>query len=147
MAEAKPQYTHDQLHQEQVEIYREIDDWRRWWTEVKEYGIPHFGEMGIRIAQIRDQLARHFRHEEQSDPFAHLTDPKDRQTAQRLMAEHGRLLADLNSLIDLMETCGCDQMCWGDARLAFEQFLSQLEGHEQEENRLMALQQSSPVRS
>ncbi len=33
-----------------------IEEERKWWAEVREYGTPRFGEMGIRLAQLRRRL-------------------------------------------------------------------------------------------
>lgn len=147
MSETAPRYTPDQLQQEWAAIHREITEWRCWWTEVREMGIPHFGEMALRIGQIREQLKQHFQHEEQTNPFVSLTDPCDQATARSLLQEHQTLLEDLDAFIKQLEECGCDEMCWGDARLAFEQFLSRLSAHEDQEHRLIsALQAPSTPR-
>lgn len=52
------------LKREHTCLNQEISRWREWWAELCEIGLPHFGEMGDRVAHLRDHLINHFKHEE-----------------------------------------------------------------------------------
>ena len=45
-------------------VTTKIDELRQWMREVRQLGIPHFGETATRLRQIRDQLVQHFQREE-----------------------------------------------------------------------------------
>jgi len=118
----------------------EIAEWRQWWGELAEMGDPHFGEMGSRLAQFREHLASHFADEE-NGIFLTLVNAADSQTVKevaRLQDEHATFLQDLNLLVERLQACHTDLVCWGDARAEFEDFLDRLKSHEEAEEELNA---------
>ncbi len=120
-------------------LEREIAEWRAWWGELSEIGNPHFGEMGDRLARFREHLAAHFKHEE-DEGFLSLVMEADRdlilQIAE-LRDEHGKLLAALDELIGRLHSCDPVLGCWGKARELFEDFIDQLNTHEESEEALL----------
>lgn len=129
-----------QLCCEQEQIHKLIDDWRAWWNELREYGVPHFGEMGLKIKEIRNDLNQHFKHEEQASCFPRIAqvDEEKRATVERLLQQHIELIAELDVLSRLFQTSGNHDMTWGDAGKTFEKFLDRLERHEQNETQLIS---------
>lgn len=126
------------LEHEHRELNREIEEWRRWWRELSELGEPHFGEMGDRLAQFREHLSAHFRHEEFRGPLAGPLPAQAADQAAAIWQEHAQLLAELDDLIRRLHACGPDVGCWGEARQAFETFLDRLHAHEVHESQVIA---------
>lgn len=126
---------------EQHDLHHQIDDWREWWNELSELGEPRFGEMHDRVQSIRNHLATHFHHEEESGIFQEISNlkPKHAQQATQLLSDHQKLLNDLNRLCARLGTPEPEYATWGDARRSFEDFLDELEIHERNENALMDL--------
>jgi hypothetical protein len=121
-----------------AKIDREIDGLHAWSAEVRELGIPRFGEMALRLEKIRDQLQTHFLMEEKTGCLtAAAAEKSDPQEASRLVNEHSELLTELNSLIERFRTCSWDDTCWGAACGDFEAFLGRLRAHERAENELV----------
>lgn len=129
----------EKLLGEQQMVHGFINQWRDWWCEVKEMGQPDFGEMSRRISKIRDELEKHFQHEENSAEIRELAAivPNVQDQMSVLKQEHAELLMDLNVLLKELEECEEQHLCWGAARDAFEAFLNKLEQHEQRENQLL----------
>lgn len=129
-----------QLEHEQQEITQAIREWRAWWNEIRNWGIPRFGEMASRLNAIRDQLQAHF---ERAERVGCLGAPAKRAQAQerarRLKAEHSGMLTELASLVDHFRNCPCDESCWGDARADFEAFLTRLDDYERRETELIKM--------
>lgn len=127
------------LRNEHASLDREITEWRTWWKQLDELGDPNFGQMGDRLERFRDHLQGHFAHEE-SDAgvalFANLP-PELSKQADDLRDEHGKLLQQLNALVDRLHVCDLEHDCWGSARQDFETFLDQLNTHETAEDALL----------
>jgi DNA-binding transcriptional MerR regulator len=130
-----------EFHHEQVDLHQKIDEWRAWWKELAEFGDPRFGEMGVRVEEIRNVLAQHFEHEENSDLFKELgeTQPGIAQQSQKLLTEHRQFIENLNRLCSRLKASEPDFDFWGDARREFEQFLDHLESHESAEKTMLEL--------
>ncbi|SFH56969.1 hemerythrin domain-containing protein [Planctomicrobium piriforme] len=128
----------DQLHLEQQRIDAAIADWRQWWTELKELGKPHFGEMGMRLSKVLDRLTAHFEHEERTGFLVQITNDAgaDPDTPLKLIQEHDELLNELKDLIHRLQTCCESGFSWGEARRAVDAFLERLRQHEHEESEL-----------
>lgn len=128
-----------QLQNEQAAVHQQIQDWKQWWMELKEYGIPHFGEMSLRLKKIRDILAAHFRHEEDAECFPRIKriSSADAIQIENLIQEHTTLLNELDGLVEKLADCGCDDLCWGEAGAMFEKYLERLDAHEERENQLI----------
>lgn len=127
------------LRNEHASLEREVAEWREWWTQLKEIGDPHFGEMGDRLARFRDHLSAHFQHEETQEclPLVLAVSPLTAQQIARLRDEHQQLLDDLDRLIERLHACDLERDCWGQARQDFETFLDRLNTHEAAEDRLL----------
>lgn len=123
------------LTTEHSSLNREIADWREWWAELKEMGLPNFGEMGARLARFREHLAAHFEHEENEKSLA-LVEQLPHETLDRLAQlrdEHAGLLADLDHIVERLQACDPQFEGWSDARSEFDAFLTRLKAHENAE--------------
>lgn len=131
---------------EQEVVHQKVAQWREWCHELCEMGDPRFGEMGTWLETIRNDLSRHFKHEEQSGCFEEVASahPELAERIARLEAEHEKLLGDLDAMIERLESHEPGFPSWGDARTAFESFLNRLEQHECDESSV--LEQQSPPR-
>ncbi len=96
----------DILKDQHAALDREISDWRTWWKELSELGQPNFGEMGDRLAQLRENLVAHFAIEESHGSPSRAT---------RLREEHPELIAELEGLIARLHSCEGGFECWGGA--------------------------------
>lgn len=132
------QMTGGALRNEHASLNREIEDWRAWWKELSDFGQPHFGEMGDRLALFRDHLRRHFEHEESVESMTMVRQLPSREVglAADLRDEHATLLGELEQIIDALRACEPEFDCWGQARQAFETFLDRLHAHEEAEERI-----------
>lgn len=127
------------FHNEQHELHHKVDEWREWWSELSELGEPRFGEMHDRLQLIRNRLKDHFQHEEEAG-FIHENSAlkaKYQKQLKQLRSDHQQLLSDLDRMCDRLKTAEPELMTWGDAKSDFEQFLIDLDHHEQIENQLM----------
>ncbi len=126
------EHIHQNLDLEHERLLQSIRDWRAWWKELAEFGVPHFGEMGDRIRQLRETVAEHFRHEEQATaPLREAPQTKDEWN--QLHAHHETLLQEFDELIDRLKACEPPFECWGKAREEMEAILDRLEKQEQAE--------------
>ena len=117
---------------------QDIAEWREWWSELREIGRPHFGEMGDRLAYVREHLTAHVAQEE-NEGLLSVVVGADREVVLRiakLRDEHGELLADLDRIIVRLQCCEPPFDCWGMARAEFEDFLDRLNTHEEAEDAL-----------
>jgi iron-sulfur cluster repair protein YtfE (RIC family) len=127
-----------ELEQEHQALQQEVDEWRKWWQELQEFGQPRFGEMGERLAHFQAHMQSHFRHEETSGPLAESANmsPTVQPRIRKLRNEHGQLLSELAAIIAGLSECGTAFANWGDARQGFEAFLNHLQRHDLEEHEL-----------
>lgn len=141
MTQSNHQPLADEFHHEQHGLHEKIDEWRKWWSELADLGVPRFGEMHDRVRLIRDRLETHFQHEEESGIFQEISDmkPKHAQLATQLLSDHQKLLNDLSRLGARLGATDPEFATWGDARRSFDEFLDELETHERNENELLDL--------
>lgn len=128
----------DTILHEHARLEQEIQDLMAWWSEVRELGIPHFNEMGTRLASLRESLADHMRREEAS-PLLNARYPASadcEQARARIREDHPAILHDFDVLADRLRACESDYVCWSDTMKDFEATLDQLRRHEEEEVRL-----------
>lgn len=122
---------------EHEDLIQRIKAERLFWQQLREWGVPDFGQMGLRLHGLRDRLADHLHHEER------LEDEVEQQgagvafslAAGRQRQEHEALLARLDGIIGRLEGCGSGFDCWGAAGEAFETFAGDLQDHEEDELR------------
>lgn len=135
-----PPVTQKERDEEHAELNQQIADWRSWWEELQQLGLPHFGEMGDRVARFRETLAAHFHHEEFSGPFADLTEtaePANQLQIKEFWQEHHRILEALDGLVQKLKKCQPEESCWTAARSEFETVIQQFEAQEQREDELL----------
>lgn len=120
------------LKDEHAAIDKQIRDWREWWHELDQMGVPHFGEMGNQLRTFRDGLAAHFRHEERLESLD-LVASSPRLPMTSLHEEHEQLLFELDQLISRLCAPVPEFDSWSKARAEFEKFLDRLAEHEQTE--------------
>ena len=89
-----------------------------------------------RLTALRDHLARHFAQEEQGGYLEEsLTRmPRLSRAVRDVLAEHPRLLADLDGLLERLAARDIAAEAWRQAGHDFEAFASRLLAHERNEN-------------
>ena len=89
-----------------------------------------------RLLELRDHLRDHFVQEEQGgfleESIARM--PRLSVAAREVVAEHPRLLAELDTLVDKMPVRDIRDASWDDAALGFAAFTDHLLAHERNEN-------------
>ena len=135
------QHDLSRMSQEHQLLAEVIADVRSWIREVCELGMPHFGELGDRLRPLHEQLARHFRHEEElgylSDALArapHLTGE-----ANILLQQHGQLLRELNELILRLHETEPPFDSWQQACSELDAMLAELDRHEGREKAILEI--------
>ncbi|MDP6444615.1 MAG: hemerythrin domain-containing protein [Pirellulaceae bacterium] len=95
--------------------------------------------MASHFCDLRDQIARHFDHEEDGGFFhAELEEaPWLHERANTLLEQHPQFLAMLDDLCSVAQ-CGADSREWWDEiATLFDSFMRQFSQHEEDENTLM----------
>lgn len=89
-----------------------------------------------RLLELRDHLRDHFVQEEQGgfleESIARM--PRLSVAAREVVAEHPRLLAELDTLLDKLPARDVRDASWDDAALGFAAFTEHLLAHERNEN-------------
>lgn len=89
-----------------------------------------------RLLELRDHLRDHFVQEEQGgfleESIARM--PRLSVAAREVVAEHPRLLAELDTLLDKLPARDVRDASWDDAALGFAAFSDHLLAHERNEN-------------
>jgi len=92
-----------------------------------------------RLESLRCHLARHFAQEEQGgfleESLARL--PRLSPAVRGVLAEHPRLLAEVDGLLDRLGARDSDAEAWRRAGCDFEAFASHLLAHERNENAVL----------
>jgi len=91
------------------------------------------------LVQLREQLARHFREEEEGGCMeeAQSRSPSLAEDVQKLQAEHAGFLETLDGLIAKVVLLAKQPADLQRLQTAFSGFLHQLHAHEAEENRIL----------
>jgi hypothetical protein len=123
-----------QLVDEHKHLQTLIDEQRAWWQEVREIGIPRFGEMASRLSVLRHRLSEHFSHEESAehDFIKAALLVFSREEAAKLAEDHSNLLQRLDKIISKANACGGYE-CWGEVGLEFSELIHAIDEHEGEE--------------
>lgn len=126
-----------QVFDEHEDLIQRIKAERLFWQQLREWGVPDFGQMGLRLHDLRDRLADHLHHEErlEDEVGQHGAGVAFSLAAGRQRQEHEALLARLDAIIGRLEGCGSAFDCWGEAGEAFETFAGDLQEHEEDELR------------
>jgi len=140
MNETRPQTLLQMLLREHAELSENILDLRRFWNEVNELGQgPKYEEMGSRVRDMRQLLAKHFANEERDGyltPALHEL-PRFAEQAEDLRQQHQQFLDTLDGFIGRLQTCESAFHCWQEVRVEFEDFLRRLRTHETEETTIV----------
>jgi hypothetical protein len=125
-----------QLVNEHKHLQTLIEEQRAWWQEVREIGIPRFGEMASRLAVLRHRLSEHFSHEEsaENDFVKAALQVFSRTEAAALAENHSNLLQRLDKIIAKANASGGYE-CWGEIGLEFSELIHAIDEHETEELR------------
>jgi len=117
-------------------LLTQISELREWATAVGEHGIPHFGEMGTRMEQLRDRLRDHFAEEEKGGYLSPIMEivPRFAGEIEELGGQHGELLLTLDRFIARLHETEPPFASWQQAMREFEKFIGALRRHESREN-------------
>lgn len=128
------------MSDEHTDIHHQIADLRQFWNEVNQMGHgPKYEEMGDRVREFRENLAKHMAREEQGGYLADAVDnaPQLADSARKLGAEHAEFLKTLDNFIGRLNTCESAYQCWDEVRTEFERFIQRLDQHESAEMSLL----------
>ena len=133
MIETRPQALLKMLSEEHDVLGKQIDDLRQFWAEVSQLGQgPKYEEMGYRVRDLRNALAKHFVNEEKGGYLAPAIAvvPKFTASAKELELQHKQFLNTLDRFIERLAECESAYHCWQEVRGEFEDFLRRLHEHE-----------------
>lgn len=126
---------------EQEDLVLRLKSERQWWEQLREWGKPNFGQMGMRLDALRERLARHFSKEETAEhrlvspPDASLPGSLHPLDPNEMEARHRLLLTRLDGIIARLNGCGAGFDCWGTAGREFETFATDLQTEQESELR------------
>ena len=110
---------------------REVRDWMK---EVEQLGIPHFGEIAIRLRPLRERLVIHFEREDEmiAQLAASLLEPSVDfdQLRSESANDHEMLLAQLDDFSARLNETDPPFASWQAAMSEVESFIARLERHE-----------------
>ena len=127
------------LMEEHRALMGRITEFRQWWSELDQFGLPKFSEMGTRVEQLRDILAEHFAEEEKDGYLAQAlaVAPQFTPKARELQKQHGEILETLNDFSNRLEMREPPFDSWQQARDEFEGIIADFRRHEGAENELV----------
>ena len=108
MTDAKAKSLLRVLEGEHEIVSRQIDNLQQFWNEVNELGQgPKYEEMGTRIRELRDVLAKHFAKEERGGYLAPAANqlPQTDPQLELLQRQHGEFLDTLDGDIGRLQAC------------------------------------------
>lgn len=123
---------------EHRELLRQIVEMRALWFEVDQIGEgPRFADMSHTVRSLRTTLAEHFQNEECDGYLSSALQiaPRFTEKADELQGQHSKFLEMLDEFASRLDDCGFE--CWDDVGKQVESFVSDLQQHETEENRIM----------
>ncbi len=127
------------LLEEHRELMGRITDLRKWWSELDQFGLPKFGEMGTRVEELHGLLAEHFAEEENGGYLAQALAiaPQFTKEAGELQKQHGEVLDAINDFSRRLEMSEPPFDSWQQARDEFEGIIADLRQHERAENEIV----------
>lgn len=130
---------HPALLDAHTEVERQLDQFGRWKTELCELGQPRFGEMGMRLEEIRQLLAAHFAAEEEGGYLAPAlrAAPQFTHRAEHLQHQHQEFLRELDEMVVRLTSSPAQFPTWSDACREFDELLARLRDHEHAENEIV----------
>jgi hypothetical protein len=137
--EHEPHSLYKAMLEEHRDLMHKIHDLRTWLEQIGDYGRPRFGELGMRIQPLRDELQHHF-EEEEADGYlveALAIAPQFAREAEELRQQHGGFLNELDALIGKL----CEReprfTGWMQARDGIEAILTRIRKHEGRETAIV----------
>lgn len=139
MSASTQEAVHPALLDEHARVEHQLDEFGRWRADLCQLGQPRFGEMGVRLQQIRQLLADHFATEEEGGYLASALSvaPQFARRAEELQLQHREFLQQLDELIVRLTSSPAQFPTWSDACREFEAFLVSLREHEHAENEIV----------
>lgn len=137
----------DRWKDEHRKLDQFVDAITNWMHEVSSLGIPHFGEAGSRLTQLRERLVKHFQVEDQIAVElceARPTCPERQAAKRQASRDHGQLLDRVDDLIERLSQLEPPFDSWQQAVYEIGLFIDALEQHEEQESE--NLQWLSPTR-
>jgi hypothetical protein len=115
-----------------------IQNVRSWWQDVREIGIPRFGEMASQLGILRSRLSEHFEHEEsaEEETFKSALGVVSSAEVAAMAEQHCDILRRLDRIISKADASG-GYGSWGDVGLEFGELIHAIDAHESEELRLL----------
>ncbi len=123
-------------HEEILAHMKELADWS---AQLKEKGLPKFGEMGTRVNCFRDLLAKHFENEEQEGYFKPIFDesPGFCIMVPDFHKKHAEILCRIDEFIARSKKSERPFQSWGEALQIFDKLLTDLRAHEDQEIKMV----------
>lgn len=127
------------LLDEHEEILAHMEELNDWWTQLYEKGLPKFGEMGTRVEQFRDLLAKHFADEEKAGYFKPVFDesPGFCIMVPDFKIKHEEILSRIDDFITRLRKSEPPFQHWKEALNEFEKLLADLHQHEDQEIKMV----------
>lgn len=125
------------LRKEHQHLHQAIQD-------VLEAEQIQFHEFRKRLVRLRDELARHFQEEEEGGCLEEAVArcPALAEEVERLLLDHGKLLQDMDTLIEQHACSGCSDGSW---HAAFVRLTKDLLTHESAEDDILRRAFGEPV--
>lgn len=122
-----------------TEVERQLDQLSCWKMQLCELGQPRFGEMGMRLREIRQLLTAHFAAEEEGGYLAPALSaaPQFTRRAEGLQHQHREFLRDLDEMVVRLTASPAQFPAWSDACREFDELLARLRVHEHAENEIV----------
>ena len=124
---------------EESEMKASIDDLCIWMNEVNQLGIPHFGEAGSRLQNLRHRMLQHFERENLivENLVAQVNDLGDPSASsavadlqKQASSDHEHLLSHLDDLIGRLHHLEPPFSSWSEAMDEIGGFTVELQEHE-----------------
>ena len=127
------------LLDEHEEILAQLNELTDWSAQLKEKGLPKFGEMGTRVKCFRDLLAKHFKDEEQEGYFQPIFDesPGFCIMVPDFKKKHAKILSRIDNFITRLKETEYPFPSWNEALQKFEEILADLREHEDQEIKIV----------
>lgn len=135
---SKKASTHEHIQlllDEHEEILTHIKELGDWTEQLKEKGLPKFGELGTRVKCFRDLLAKHFKDEEREGYFKPIfgESPGCCIMVPDFHKKHAESLCNIDNFIAKLKESEHPFQSWDEALKQFDILLTELREHENQE--------------
>jgi hypothetical protein len=122
-----------------TELDRRLAEFQSWRDQLCELGQPRYGEMGVRVQQIRELLNAHFAAEEAGGYFCEVVEeaPCLKTRAADLQREHQQILNELDALTTRLTASPASFDSWSESCQAFGRLLDRMQAHERAEEAMV----------